>query len=69
MSENNLQVGDKIHIIEMIGEPEFNNTEGIVKYIFDNMVLGTWGNKPLVYTDNFLIIEKGKESNEQEKEN
>ena len=67
---SNVQVGDKIHIIEMIGEPQFTNTEGIVEYIFDNMILGTWGNKPLVYTDNFIIIKKGEEiRNEQEKEN
>lgn len=53
-----IQVGDKIHIIEMIGEPEYANTEGIVEYIWDSMILGTWGNKPLVYTDNFIIINK-----------
>ena len=51
-----VQIGDKIHIIEMIGEPEYANTEGVVKYIWGSMILGTWGNKPLVYTDNFVII-------------
>lgn len=54
--KSGIQVGDKIHIIEMIGEPEYANTEGIVKYIWGNMILGTWGNKPLVYTDNFIVI-------------
>jgi hypothetical protein len=58
---NEVQIGDKIHIIEMIGEPEYANIEGIVEYIWDNMILGTWGNKPLVYTDNFIIINQIKE--------
>jgi len=51
-----VQIGDKIHIIEMNGEPEYANIEGIVEYIWDNMIIGTWGNKPLVYTDNFIIM-------------
>ena len=53
-----IQIGDKIHIIEMIGEPEYANTEGIIKYIWGNMIIGTWGNKPLVYTDDFIIMQK-----------
>ena len=40
---NEVQVGDKIHIIEMIGEPEYTNTEGVVKYIWGSMIVGTWG--------------------------
>ena len=59
-----IQIGDKIHIIEMIGEPEYANTKGIVEYIWDNMILGTWGNKPLVYTDNFIIINQKEEINQ-----
>lgn len=59
-----IQIGDKIHIIEMIGEPEYANTKGIVEYIWGNMILGTWGNKPLVYTDNFIIINQKEEINQ-----
>ena len=59
--KSKIQIGDKIHIIEMIGEPDYTNTEGIVKYIWGNMIFGTWGNKPLVYTDNFIIIKQRKE--------
>ena len=55
--KNKVQIGDKIHIIEMIGEPEYTNTEGVVKYIWGSMIVGTWGNKPLVYTDRFEILE------------
>lgn len=53
------EIGDKIYIIHMVGEPEFNNKEGIVTYITHNpmLIIGTWGNKPLLLGhDNFKII-------------
>ena len=53
------KIGDNIHIIEMIGEPDYNNKEGIVTYIFHSplLIIGTWGNKPLLLGhDKFEII-------------
>jgi len=53
------KIGDNIYIIEMIGEPDYNNKEGIVAYIFHSplLIIGTWGNKPLLLGhDKFVII-------------
>ena len=52
------KVGDKIHIIEMIGEPNYVGREGIVTYIDDMGNLhGTWGGLALVENDKWEIIE------------
>lgn len=44
-----IKVGDKIKIIMMEGEPQYNDKEGIVKSIDDSgMIHGTWGGCALI---------------------
>ena len=39
-----VQIGDKLHIIEMKGEPQYTDAEGIVKFIDSiGQIHGTWG--------------------------
>lgn len=39
-----LKVGDKIRIIEMIGEPQYNGKSGTIELIDDlGQLHGTWG--------------------------
>ena len=39
-----LKVGDKIRIIEMIGEPQYNGKEGTIEHIDDiGQIHGSWG--------------------------
>lgn len=39
-----LKVGDKIRIIEMIGEPQYNGKSGTIDLIDDiGQIHGTWG--------------------------
>lgn len=39
-----LKVGDKIRIIEMIGEPRYNGKEGTIDHIDSTgQISGTWG--------------------------
>lgn len=39
-----LKVGDKIRIIEMIGEPQYNGKEGTIDHIDDTgQIHGSWG--------------------------
>lgn len=39
-----LKVGDKIRIIEMIGEPQYNGKSGTIELIDDmGQIHGTWG--------------------------
>ena len=53
------KVGDIIHIYHMFGEPEYRDTEGIVKYIDDaNQIHGTWGGCALVSGDDFVILKE-----------
>ena len=48
-----------IHIYHMFGEPEYRDTEGIVKYIDDaNQIHGTWGGCALVSGDDFVILKE-----------
>ena len=45
------KVGDKLRIIEMVGEPNYANRVGVVEYIDDiGQLHGTWGG---------LAIQKG----------
>lgn len=55
-----VKVGDKIKIIEMNGEPQYSNKEGIVKRIDDlGQLHGTWGGCAIIPgEDIFEIIEK-----------
>ena len=49
--------GDKIRIIEMIGEPNYTGREGIVTYIDDaKQIHGTWGGLALLESDEWEII-------------
>lgn len=39
-----LKVGDKIRIIEMIGEPQYNGKSGTIEHIDDcGQLRGSWG--------------------------
>jgi hypothetical protein len=38
------KVGDKIRIVEMVGEPHYNGREGVIESIDDmGQLEGTWG--------------------------
>lgn len=52
------KVNDKIKIINMVGEPNYNGIEGIITSIDDaNQLHGTWGGCALISDlDNFIII-------------
>jgi hypothetical protein len=41
----------------MFGYSEYKDCEGNVKYIDGNQVYGTWGPDPLIFTDDWEIIE------------
>ena len=49
--------GDSIHIYHMFGYPEYKDCEGNVKYIDGNQIYGTWGPDPLIFADDWEIIE------------
>ena len=52
------KVNDKIKIINMVGEPNYNGIEGIITSIDDaNQLHGTWGGCALIPDlDDFIII-------------
>lgn len=52
------KVNDKIKIINMVGEPNYNGIEGIITSIDDaNQLHGTWGGCALIPDlDSFIII-------------
>ena len=52
--------GDKIRIIEMVGEPHYTGKEGVVNHIDDiGQIHGTWGGCAIVpEEDKFEIIER-----------
>ena len=54
-----VEIGDKIRIIKMNGEPQYTGREGIVEYIDDfGQIHGTWGSCALIVDeDNWEIIE------------
>lgn len=53
------EVGDMIYIYHMFGEPDYRDTEGIVKYIDDaNQIHGTWGGCALIPGDDFVILKE-----------
>lgn len=42
--DNTVQVGDKLVIISMSGEPQYNGASGVVEKIDDaGQIHGTWG--------------------------
>lgn len=55
-----VEIGDKIRIDYMEGEPQYSGREGIVRSIDDmGQIHGTWGGLAVIPgSDNFTIIEK-----------
>jgi len=55
-----VKVGDKIKIISMQDEPQYDGREGIVEIIDDiGQLHGTWGGLAVVpEVDKFIIIEE-----------
>ena len=53
------EVGDKIKIIHMNGEPQYDGKEGIVLFIDDaGQIHGTWGGCALIPNiDDYVVIE------------
>lgn len=56
------KVNDKIKIINMVGEPNYNGIEGIITSIDDaNQLHGTWGGCALIPDlDDFIIIKTSR---------
>lgn len=57
-----IEVGDRIRIIEMKGEPQYTGKEGIVTSIDSiGQIHGTWGGCAVIPKyDTYKIIEKGE---------
>lgn len=53
-----INVGDKIKIIKMVGEPQYTNREGLVTHIDDaGQIHGTWGGCAIIpEVDTFVIL-------------
>ena len=56
------KVGDKIKIITMIDEPEYEGKEGIIEFIDDiGQLHGTWGGCAIIpEIDDFIVIRDNK---------
>lgn len=54
-----VKVGDKIQIIKMDGEPQYNGKNGTVELIDSmNQIHGTWGGLAVIpEKDEFIILE------------
>lgn len=54
------KVGDKIRIISMHNEPQYNDKEGIIEFIDDwGQLHGTWGGCALIpKVDKFKLVKK-----------
>lgn len=59
MKVSKVNVGDKIRIINMEGEPNYSGREGIIKSIDDaGQLHGTWGGLAVIpEEDSFEVIE------------
>lgn len=55
-------IGKRIRILEMYGEPQYTNKEGVVEHIDDmEQIHGTWGGCAIVPgIDSFEIIEEAQ---------
>lgn len=55
-----MEVGDKVRIIDMKGEPQYANRTGEITHIDDEgKVFGTWGGCAIIPSmDKFEIIER-----------
>ena len=53
-----LNIGDRVKIINMVNEPEYAGREGIVVHIDDlNQVHGTWGGCAIVpEIDEYIVL-------------
>ncbi len=58
MNKTSLQIGDKIRIISMQDEPQYEGKTGIVEFIDDiGQIHGTWGGCALIpEVDKYEII-------------
>ena len=55
-----INVGDKIKIIKMVGEPQYTNREGLVTHIDDaGQIHGTWGGCAVIpEIDSYVILKR-----------
>lgn len=55
-----VNVGDKIKIITMQGEPQYKGCEGVVNHIDDaGQIHGTWGGCAVIPSvDTYIIMER-----------
>lgn len=62
------KVNDKIKIINMIGEPNYNGKEGVITSFDDaNQLHGTWGGCALIPgLDKFIIINTKEAQTEEQ---
>ena len=65
MSKQFYKVGDKIRIIEMVGEPNYAGREGVIQYIDSiGQLHGSWGGCAIIPTaDKYKILKGGKNKN------
>jgi hypothetical protein len=57
-----VKIGDKIRIINMKGEPQYTDKQGIVKHIDGlSQLHGTWGGLAVIpEEDDFVILEEAE---------
>ena len=60
-----VNIGSKIRIIEMNGEPQYTGKEGTVTHIDDaGQLHGTWGGCAIIpETDSYELLERSKNEN------
>ena len=60
MGMNNIKIGDTIKIINMEGEPQYTDREGIVTHIDDaGQIHSTWGGCALIPDiDTYVVVAK-----------
>lgn len=54
--KSNVKVGDTIHIYYMVDCPEYSDVEGIVEYIDERILTGSWGYEPVNWDDDWEVI-------------
>ena len=51
------KIGDKIKIIDMKGEDNYNGREGVIEYIDGlNQLHGTWGSLAIIPEEDFIEV-------------
>ena len=55
-----INIGDKLKIINMVGEPQYTNKEGFITHIDDaGQIHGTWGGCAIIpKVDTFIILKR-----------